>query len=382
MMTVDIWHNLLWSKYKGAIFSELYKLAVERGAKLRFFQIAATDSQRINLVGVDLRYHTYPFELVFEGSYDAVSRWRLYGALAKRIVTSPALIVVLAGYHRPEFWLQLVLARLMGKRVAVFCDSTLYDRPQSSLKRVLKRLFFARCHRVFCYGQRTGKYIESFGVPRDRIVTGCQAAALPLGYVPDEALLARLASAPWRDAPRFLYVGRLSVEKDLLTLLKAFAIVVMSSPNAILRIVGSGPQRAELEAAARTSGIADKVVFAGSRSNEALYGEYSAATCLVLPSRSEPWGLVVNEALAYGCPVIVSDHCGCVPELVLEGVTGFSFVCGNADDLADRMQRILPLAQDVEGVAHNALDCVGQFTPKNAARRIFEAGLAPLAGEN
>ena len=56
---------------------------------------------------------------------------------------------------------------------------------------------------------------------------------------------------------------------------------------------------------------------------------FERGAALVLPSHSEPWGLVVNESLSYGCPVVVSDICGCVPDLVLDGVTGYSFPVGD-----------------------------------------------------
>jgi glycosyltransferase involved in cell wall biosynthesis len=99
---------------------------------------------------------------------------------------------------------------------------------------------------------------------------------------------------------------------------------------------------------------------------------------LVLPSHSEPWGLVVNEALSYGCPVVASDHCGCVPELVKEGVTGFSFETGNVAALAKAMRAVMALSRDRERTAHHCLEAIAQYTPRKAAEQIYDGCLRTL----
>jgi glycosyltransferase involved in cell wall biosynthesis len=92
---------------------------------------------------------------------------------------------------------------------------------------------------------------------------------------------------------------------------------------------------------------------------------------LVLPSHSEPWGLVVNEALSYGCPVVVSDICGCVPELVLEGITGYSYPCGDVPALSAVMLAVAGLVPDRAAVATRCLGLIEQYTVDNAALEIL-----------
>src|SRR5580658_3928306 len=107
-MRVDIWHNILWSRYKGVVFGALVKLAAVKGTKVRIYQIAETSRERLALGAVDLSYHQYPFELIFSGAYDDVPLPKILAALFKRTFFSDADIVVLSGYHRPEHWLQLL----------------------------------------------------------------------------------------------------------------------------------------------------------------------------------------------------------------------------------------------------------------------------------
>jgi glycosyltransferase involved in cell wall biosynthesis len=99
----------------------------------------------------------------------------------------------------------------------------------------------------------------------------------------------------------------------------------------------------------------------------------------VLPSHSEPWGLVINESLSYGCPVVVSSACGCVPNLVLDGVTGYSFEVGNADALHKALVAVMQLSVDREKVARNCLEVISNYTPERSATQLLD-GCLRMAG--
>ncbi len=102
------------------------------------------------------------------------------------------------------------------------------------------------------------------------------------------------------------------------------------------------------------------MTFAGSLQDEPLTREYYGATCMVLPSFSEPWGLVVNEALAHGCPAVVSESCGCVPELVIDGVSGYSLPQATLPDCSARCLKAMEAFADASGTAHR---CDGSDSP-------------------
>lgn len=111
-----------------------------------------------------------------------------------------------------------------------------------------------------------------------------------------------------KDCNIILYIGRLVEVKGLDLLLDAFAEAKISNYKLVL--VGDGNQRERLQIQVKTLGIEDKVIFAGYYSGNALYAWYDLANFFILPSRYEPFGAVVNEALVYGCPVVASQFIG------------------------------------------------------------------------
>lgn len=364
---IDIYHNILWSKYKGHVFARIHEKASER---VSFFQIAETDSAQALLTGVDLRYHRYPFQLLYKGAYSAIPKMPLTWRLFRQVLTSKAQLVLLPGYHLPEYWGMLLAAMLRGKKRAVFCDSTIHDRPQGLVRGLLKRLFFRRMDGFFAYGERSSEYLQSYGCDPQKIYRRCQAAAMPIGFSFEDALKRRLVSAPDKDHPRFLYVGRLAPEKGLLPLIHAFQQVQRKLPRATLTLVGSGPLLESLQNEVRRLDLRN-VIFGGSKGLDELVHDYAAATCLVLPSFSEPWGLVVNEALSCGCPVVVSDLCGCVPELVENQPTGLVIQPGDVNDIADKLLTAVDRFADTESKARLAQSLISTYTADAAASSIL-----------
>jgi glycosyltransferase involved in cell wall biosynthesis len=162
----------------------------------------------------------------------------------------------------------------------------------------------------------------------------------------------------------------LSEEKGIGTLIEALAGLRRRIPAAKLRIVGTGPMCEALHVKVAELELGDAVTFVGSLQDEPLTREYYGATCMVLPSYSEPWGLVVNEALAHGCPAVVSESCGCVPELVIDGVSGYAFTAGDVAGLQRTMLKAMEAFADAGGTARRCMDVIRRFDPPSAAANI------------
>jgi glycosyltransferase involved in cell wall biosynthesis len=380
-MRIAIYHNLLWSKYKGAVFSQLYALGQKRGIEISFIQIAETQGDRATLSGIDLSYHKYPFRLLFRGSYDNVPSLRRILAVTRDLLRNPADLVVLPGYDRIEYWALLSICILRRGRRAVFCDSTIFDRPRGRLKDAAKRFFLARCDGFFAYGRRSKEYLMSLGADEDDIAIGCQATALPHDYDASKVLSCYSEQNGARfELARFLYVGLLASSKGLDDLINAFGLLHAKNSKVHLDLIGAGPQEDELAERVKELDLNGAVTFHGSRNLGDIVPYFLRSVALVLPSHSEAWGLVVNESLSYGCPVVVSDRCGCVPELVVDGASGYSFAAGKIEALFTAMSRVVRLSEDRAATAKQCLALISTFTPERAASSMLEGCIRILEG--
>jgi glycosyltransferase involved in cell wall biosynthesis len=369
---VRIYHNSMWARYKGAIFSKIFALHGSFGLKVAFIHVAETSDGRVVFGPPDFSYHSYPHQLLFRQNSDLIPGYRLAIALVRDILRNKSELVVIPGYHRIEYWAMLWASMALGRKRAVFCDSTANDNVKTRFKEIAKSFFFRQCHGIFCYGTRSKEYIQSYGIDPRLISSPCQAAALPHDY--DPAGILRRYQAGTRcdiESPIFLFVGRLAREKGLEDLLAAFRKIHECLPEAKLLFVGPG-ETDRLRSQALAWGLENSIEFLGNQTPGKIGELLEICTAMVLPSHREPWGLVVNEALSYGCPVVVSDICGCTPELVLTGVTGYSFPARDVGALCESMLQVIGLSKHRLSTAKRCLEVISQYTPERAALEILK----------
>jgi glycosyltransferase involved in cell wall biosynthesis len=116
-------------------------------------------------------------------------------------------------------------------------------------------------------------------------------------------------------------------------------------------LLGDGPLRSALNSQLSTLNLHGHVLLPGFKQYPELPAYYGLASAFIHASTTEQWGLVVNEAMASGLPVLVSDRCGCAPDLVQEGVNGFTFDPYNVEQLAQLMLRLSTLNSQLSTMA-------------------------------
>ncbi len=279
---------------------------------------------------------------------------RIARALWRRLNQLDPELVLVPGYYTLPALAAAVWARVHGRRSVLMTESTRGDHQRQMWKEALKGLLVRL---LFGWAVAGGTdhicYLADLGFPASRVARFYDVVDNDRLYHESQRLL-REASQP--TAPYFLYVGRLAPEKNVAGLLATYLAHREAGGHWPLVLVGDGPERARLEQHAAASPFAPDIHFAGHKSSAELPRYYAFAGCFVLPSTREPWGLVVNEAMACGLPVIVSSRCGCAVDLVTPGENGFVFdpVCGPASDPAppaDAVNRELAqLLAAVEGL--------------------------------
>jgi glycosyltransferase involved in cell wall biosynthesis len=157
--------------------------------------------------------------------------------------------------------------------------------------------------------------------------------------------------------PVILFASKLQNRKRCSDLVAAYKNLLSEEPRAsrpYLVIVGDGEERAALEKQVAESGL-DGVRFCGFRNQSELPRFFDLATVFVLPSRHEPWGLIVNEVMNAGRAVIVSDDVGCQPDLIEDGVEGCVFPAGDVAALTESLRRVLVTPETAAAMGERGL---------------------------
>jgi glycosyltransferase involved in cell wall biosynthesis len=161
-----------------------------------------------------------------------------------------------------------------------------------------------------------------------------------------------------------LFASKLQSRKRCSDLLEAYRNLSAGrgiEPFPYLVIVGDGEERAELESRSWAYGL-DGVRFCGFRNQSELPGFFDLATVFVLPSRHEPWGLIVNEVMNAGQAVIVSDDVGCQPDLITDGVEGCVFPAGDVAALTDALRRVLATPETAAKMGERGLERIRRWS--------------------
>lgn len=236
------------------------------------------------------------------------------------------------------------------KKNAVVVESSVYESTIYGIKGLLKNFFLLMFSKAYVPGKSNtellkklnfkGKIIETKGV----------------------GLYNRVKISSIRKVStvkKILYVGRLVPEKNIEWLIKYFE----KKTDFILEIVGFGILENELRNLAKDS---TNIKFLGAVNNKELCEIYQNNDIFILPSKSEPWGLVVEEALNNGIPVLVSDRVGCADEIVVNGVNGYIYKLDDELDFENKLNMLIDNYDfvqknvfniDFEKIEKNQVDC-------------------------
>jgi glycosyltransferase involved in cell wall biosynthesis len=258
-------------------------------------------------------------------------------------------------------------AKALGLPVLVRAESWLRDRGRSGVKLALKNIFFAGLERMVdavlpigslnadywrhYFGDAVPQFLMPYAVD-NRTFADCAREAEP----GQAALQAELGLDPSR--PVILFASKLQTRKLCDHLIEAYTRLSPApgvEPRPYLVIVGDGEERAALERQAAATGFAS-IRFCGFRNQSELPRFFNLASVFVLPSRHEPWGLIVNEVMNAARPAIVSDDVGCAPDLIQDGVNGCIYPVGDVGALAEALRRVLEQPGAAEEMGRRAFE--------------------------
>lgn len=275
-----------------------------------------------------------------------VPRWRRLGRVAKlmwSILRGRYTVAHLAGWGHWVIRLAILCCKLRGVPFSVESDTQLNSDLtgwREWLKRQIYPIMLSWPAVVIPGGTRQANLFRYYGVREEKI---------EISQMSVDTNHIRAIQTPPREQFRIehgipdqrvvaLFVGRLVKQKGIDVLLKAFEDAIARNDRLDLVVIGDGPQHSVLKEAERN--FAGRLRYIGRQAQRDVVAWMRACDFLVLPSNREPWGLVVNEALTCGLPVVVSCACGCADDLVQNESTGITVPTGDSQALADAMTEL------------------------------------------
>lgn len=263
-------------------------------------------------------------------------------------------------------------------------ESTAHDERRSWWKEWMKSRVVRLFSTAVVGGSPHVDYVAALGLSRDRVSIGYDV--VDNDYFSGQSDRARATATTLRQqhslpANYFLASNRFIEKKNLHRLLEAYAAYVAQAGASAwcLVMLGDGALKEALMAQAGRLGLTDKVLFPGFKQYQELPIYYGLAGAYIQASTTEQWGLVVNEAMASGLPVLVSERCGCAPDLVQDGVNGYTFDPYDIKELTERMVHIAGGNSDLVSMGRASREIIARWSPATFAAGMMKAATAALA---
>lgn len=277
--------------------------------------------------------------------------------------------VWLHGYAHAAFVLAFLAAKSRGLQVFMRSETHLgLQRPgwRRRLRDAVLRRVYRHVDGFLGIGTANRDYYRSLGVPdakifsvpytvdNDRFIAGANLAPAARERV-------RAKYGLRADQPVVLYASKFMRRKHPDDVIEAVAHLSKEGIRATLFLVGTGEMESTLRARVAELNLPD-VVFGGFINQAELPRIYAASDVFVLPAESEPWGLIVNEVMCAGLPVVVSEEVGCVPDLVHDGVNGCHMRAGDVDSLTAALGNVLRDSGTREAMGRQSLEIIGSWS--------------------
>ena len=278
--------------------------------------------------------------------------------------------------------------------IVMLSESNEFDEVRSTIKEWMKSRLVGLCSAGLVGGTPQADYLVKLGLPRTRVFVGYDVVDNNFfGVRVNELKESKVIDekSVWGCSKQYFFAcARFGKKKNIPGLIRAYALYRKlakqsseSSASAFdLVIAGEGEQRTEIERVISECGVKDHVQLVGAKGYQELPAYYAGAAVFIHASTTEQWGLVVNEAMASGLPVLVSNRCGCAKDLVREGENGFTFDPYYEVQLAELMVRI---ASDEEArcqMGARSRKIIAEWSPDRFASGMNAAVTAALAANN
>lgn len=303
----------------------------------------------------------------------AIFTENLFKAWRQYFIKNKYTAIFLAGWSHPVTLTLLFSAKLFRIPVLMDSDTPLLSNTRTAVyKRLIKRILYPALFKLPTLflpgGTKQLQYLQYYAVPTKKIIL----EKMTIDVIAMQHAIARLPTNAHttlrqqyhlsEDDIVFLFVGRLIERKGIDELIQAFSAIKNSRVKCL--IVGDGPLITDVKNAGT------HIIYAGRLEKKQIIEAYFLSDIFVLPAHWEPWGLVINEAMAAGKPVITTDQVGCTDDLVIHGKTGLIIKNRSIAALIAAIQYFLDRPEKIKLMSQNALSLIANWTLQDSAKQI------------
>jgi len=295
--------------------------------------------------------------------------WGLWQELRK---FKPDAICV-CGYHYLATIEALIYAKLTNISITLWAGSHLLSGfIKNPMSNFYKRKIIPQFDSYITYGTAAREQIIHYGAKPEKIIVGCNTVDVKwfmnkCNKIQDSEINQVKEKYPPQN---ILYIGEFIQRKAMINLIAAFEKLDMDNVGLIL--IGEGKEKNKYLKYIGEHNVKN-VFFEGFVQKEDIVKYYKSADVFVLPSLNEVWGLVVNEAMACGLPVISSKLAGVTQDLVKNGLNGYDFNPYDIDELTEKLKFIMGNDELRKKLGVESLEIIKDKTPQNYAKKILEA---------
>lgn len=367
-----------------------YHLARLQAAS-QFLKIAAIEASSISH-DYDWSTTPHPQSLTFDRitlfpdkSSRSVSRRDIFQATTECLRKVSPSVVAIPGWSDPISTSAMYWCIKSRVPFVLMSETAASDALRSTWKEAVKKRLVKRAGSALVGGERHRDYLECLGMSRERIFLGYDV--VDNDYFRQGANQVRANPDLWRaklhlPAKYFLASARFIPKKNLIHLIEAYAVYRSRRKNRHLFdgsapwdlvLLGDGPMRGRIQQTLHRLDLSGSVHLPGFQQYPLLPAFYGLASAFVHASTVEQWGLVVNEAMASGLPVLVSERCGCVPELVRNAGNGFTFDPSDTEQLVTYLEYFSTHEAKLPSMSQASLRIISLWTPQRFAQALKDA---------
>lgn len=376
---------IYWSRlgpYHAARIRAAANYFAERGLRLIALEMYDADDEYLwEHAGQDVQFER--LTLFSRLSVAKISKIHLLRTIWKYLDRLQPQAIAINGYSGWDAWSLLAWCRAKGALPILMSDSKWDDAPRRFAIETAKKWLVGMYGSALCAGSPHRAYLEGLGMKAGRIFDGYDA--VDNRFFVEQSDLVRRFPEPYRKLPGledlrpyFLASGRFLPRKNFGGLLRAYAVYKEMCQSHgwdgwRLVVMGDGPERAFMLSEINKLGIEKDVTLAGVQPYRNLPAYYALASVFIHPPLQDQWGLVVNEAMASGLPVLVSVQAGCAADLVEEGVEGFTFDAKDVSGLGHVMSRMSSGQVDLQKMGAAARQKVSAWSVERFAQNLYRA---------